>query len=36
MSANNDWMRRDLASLWHPCTQMKDHESLPVVPIRRG
>ncbi len=27
---------RDLASLWHPCTQMKDHEWLPLVPIRRG
>ncbi|MCH3040774.1 aminotransferase class III-fold pyridoxal phosphate-dependent enzyme, partial [Listeria monocytogenes] len=22
--------------LWHPCTQMKDHERLPVIPIRRG
>jgi adenosylmethionine-8-amino-7-oxononanoate aminotransferase len=29
--------RRDLASVWHPCTQMKDHErELPLVPIRRG
>lgn len=27
---------RDLAVLWHPCTQMKDHESLPMIPIRRG
>jgi adenosylmethionine-8-amino-7-oxononanoate aminotransferase len=28
---------RDLAVLWHPCTQMKDHErELPLVPIRRG
>ncbi len=27
---------RDLAVLWHPCTQMKDHETLPLVPIRRG
>lgn len=29
-------MVRDLAVLWHPCTQMKDHESLPLIPIRRG
>ncbi|WP_449577910.1 adenosylmethionine--8-amino-7-oxononanoate transaminase [Phytohalomonas tamaricis] len=29
-------MQRDLASLWHPCTQMKDHETLPVTPIKRG
>jgi adenosylmethionine---8-amino-7-oxononanoate aminotransferase len=27
---------RDLACVWHPCTQMKDHEWLPLVPIRRG
>jgi len=28
---------RDLAALWHPCTQMKDHErDLPLIPIRRG
>jgi len=33
---NQDWMRRDLEVLWHPCTQMKDHEQLPVIPIRRG
>ena len=36
MSANADFVRRDLAVLWHPCTQMKDHEWLPLVPIRRG
>ena len=36
MTRNSEWMQRDLASLWHPCTQMKDHETLPVVPIRRG
>ena len=33
---NNDLLQRDLAHLWHPCTQMKDHETLPPVPIRRG
>jgi adenosylmethionine-8-amino-7-oxononanoate aminotransferase len=28
---------RDLAHVWHPCTQMKDHErDLPLVPILRG
>ena len=24
---------RDLSVLWHPCTQMKDHEFLPMIPI---
>lgn len=33
---NSDWIARDLAAVWHPCTQMKDHEWLPLVPIRRG
>src|SRR6202011_3218477 len=27
---------RDLRAVWHPCTQMKDHETLPMVAIRRG
>ena len=28
---------RDLAVLWHPCTQMAEHpDKLPLVPIRRG
>jgi adenosylmethionine-8-amino-7-oxononanoate aminotransferase len=27
---------RDLAVVWHPCTQMQDHERLPLVPISRG
>jgi adenosylmethionine-8-amino-7-oxononanoate aminotransferase len=33
---NHDWSSRDLAVLWHPCTQMKDHEALPPIPIKRG
>jgi adenosylmethionine-8-amino-7-oxononanoate aminotransferase len=33
---NVDLIERDLRALWHPCTQMKDHESLPPIPIRRG
>lgn len=36
MTPNNLWMQRDLDVLWHPCTQMKDHEALPLIPIRRG
>ncbi len=35
-SANTGYVRRDLAHVWHPCTQMKDHEQLPPIPIRRG
>jgi adenosylmethionine---8-amino-7-oxononanoate aminotransferase len=33
---NRALIERDLSVLWHPCTQMKDHEHLPMIPIRRG
>jgi len=37
MTAGNDALRaRDLAVLWHPTTQMKDHEWLPLLPVKRG
>jgi adenosylmethionine-8-amino-7-oxononanoate aminotransferase len=33
---NPSLIARDLAVLWHPCTQMKDHEALPPIPIKSG
>jgi len=33
MSANTDWLSRSRAAVWHPCTQMKLHATLPLVPI---
>jgi adenosylmethionine---8-amino-7-oxononanoate aminotransferase len=33
---NAEIVARDLAHVWHPCSQMKDHEWLPMVPIRRA
>jgi len=36
MSANDSWLARSRAAVWHPCTQMKLHETLPPVPIARG
>jgi adenosylmethionine-8-amino-7-oxononanoate aminotransferase len=33
---NQAWVERDLAKTWHPCTQMKDHESVPLIPIKRA
>jgi adenosylmethionine-8-amino-7-oxononanoate aminotransferase len=31
------WRARDLAVLWHPCTQMREHPgTLPLLPIERG
>ena len=35
-SANSRWSARDLAVLWHPCTQMHGHERVPLTPIARG
>jgi adenosylmethionine-8-amino-7-oxononanoate aminotransferase len=36
-STTNDQLRqRDLAVMWHPTTQMKDHEWLPLLPVRKG
>ena len=34
--ANLQWLSRSRDAVWHPCTQMKVHESLPLVPIARG
>ncbi len=26
----------DLQHIWHPCTRMKDHETLPLIPIKKA
>jgi len=36
ISKNSTMMKRDLEVIWHPCTQMKDHETLPLIPIKSG
>jgi len=36
MNNNEQLMQRDLSVVWHPCTQMKDHETIPMIPIKRG
>ena len=33
---NARWQARSRAAVWHPCTQMKLHESVPLVPIARA
>jgi adenosylmethionine-8-amino-7-oxononanoate aminotransferase len=33
---NSDWAARDLRHVWHPCTQMHDHERHPPIPIHHG
>ena len=35
--SNTDLLQRSLNAVWHPCTQMKQHETdLPLIPIARG
>ena len=36
ISDYDELVKHDLNVVWHPCTQMKDHEWLPMIPIRRG
>ncbi|MBR6001034.1 MAG: adenosylmethionine--8-amino-7-oxononanoate transaminase [Oxalobacter sp.] len=35
-SASEQWMARSLKSVWHPCSQMKHHETLPLLAIKSG
>ena len=36
MTSNDRLLSRSLLAVWHPCTQMKHHEHLPLLPIARG
>ena len=36
MSDNQTLLERSLQSVWHPCTQMKQHETYPLIPIQHG
>jgi adenosylmethionine---8-amino-7-oxononanoate aminotransferase len=35
-SLKTDWVARSLKSVWHPCTQMQHHETVPLVPVSHG
>ncbi len=32
----SDWVTRSLRSVWHPCTQMQHHETVPLIPVSHG
>ena len=36
LADSKNWVDRSLAAVWHPCTQMKHHETLPLIAITRG
>ncbi len=33
---NSEISKRDMSVVWHPCTQMKDHEEFEIIPIQSG
>ena len=33
---SQDWVARSLRSVWHPCTQMQHHETVPLIPVSHG
>ena len=33
---HSNWVARSLKSVWHPCTQMQHHETMPLVPVSHG
>ncbi|CBW76242.1 Adenosylmethionine-8-amino-7-oxononanoate aminotransferase (EC 2.6.1.62) [Mycetohabitans rhizoxinica HKI 454] len=33
---SSDLISRSLRAVWHPCTQMKHHEQLPLIAVARG
>ncbi len=33
---NSLLLKRSRAAVWHPCTQMKQHETLPLIPVARA
>jgi adenosylmethionine---8-amino-7-oxononanoate aminotransferase len=33
---HSNWVARSLKSVWHPCTQMQHHETVPLVPVSHG
>ena len=35
-SKQTDWVARSLRSVWHPCTQMQHHETVPLIPVSHG
>ena len=36
LADSKNWVDRSLAAVWYPCTQMKHHETLPLIAITRG
>ena len=33
---SSEWVTRSLQAVWHPCTQMKHHETFPLIALSHG
>ncbi|MCH8621814.1 adenosylmethionine--8-amino-7-oxononanoate transaminase [Undibacterium sp. TS12] len=36
LNQQNEWVTRSLQHVWHPCTQMQHHETVPLIPVSHG
>ena len=36
LESQDDWVARSLKSVWHPCTQMQHHETVPLIAVSHG
>lgn len=36
MQTSDNWVEKDLKYIWHPCSQMKDYETLKPIVIEKG
>lgn len=36
METQQNWVARSLQHVWHPCTQMQHHETVPLIPVSHG
>ena len=36
LNTQSTWVERSLRSVWHPCTQMQHHETVPLIPVSHG
>ncbi len=36
LNQQTDWVARSLKNVWHPCTQMQHHETIPLIALSHG
>ncbi|MEK6595538.1 MAG: adenosylmethionine--8-amino-7-oxononanoate aminotransferase BioA, partial [Pseudomonadota bacterium] len=36
LTSSKQLQLRSLQAVWHPCTQMQHHETMPLIPVSHG